>query len=147
MKREVKRHSGQPQPSGPGQGAVRGDQGLMSLLQSKTGQAPGCEVRLQSRYCTFAAQGPGGRGWVLLHLWRQRGASESSVGIPQGCCHLWGAGLCVTCSGPNCYQESLLGQWPGLPPHCATVHSRSRWQSLSASILQTGPTCLGPAAS
>ena len=46
MKKEVKRCSGQPQPSGPGQGAVRSDQGLMSLLQSKTGQAPRRVVRL-----------------------------------------------------------------------------------------------------
>lgn len=71
VKREVKRHGGQPQPNGPGQEAVRGDQSLMSLLQSKTGQAPRRGVRPQSRYCTFAARGPGGPGWVLLHSWRQ----------------------------------------------------------------------------
>lgn len=76
--------------------------------------------------------GPCGYGWAPLCQWGERGASGSSVSIPQGCCHLRGTRLCVICSGPNCCQESSLGWQPGTPPRCATGRSRSRWRSLWA---------------
>lgn len=73
-----------------------------------------------------------GYGWVPLRRWGERGASGSSMSVPQGCCHLRETHLRVTCSGPNCCQESSLGSQPGTPPRCATDRSRSRWRSLWA---------------
>lgn len=95
----------------PSEAARTRGPGLVGPPQGRTGQPRGGLVG----------------GGVLL-CWRRARCFRG----PLGRCRPRGTGLCVTCSGPSCRQESLLGQWPGTPPRCARGRSRSRWRSLWA---------------
>lgn len=83
------------QPSGPRQGAVRGDGPSCTCRRASLGGTRRLWAEAAFQVAAPAALGFCRRGWVLSHRWRQRGAPRTCAGIPRGCCRLWGRG-CVS---------------------------------------------------
>lgn len=126
VQREVRRHSGNRSQMAPA-GELREVTGTWCHLprgksvQDTRAVGRGCV----SSSCTFCCGGAWMWGGPDALVERAR-CSRDLCGHPSGLLPPLGAGLCVTCNGPDCRQESLLARRPGTPPRCATDRSQSR---------------------